>query len=199
MSAPLPSTIEALIKVLLELPGLGPKSASRLALFLARQPKTKIEKLSQTLLNVKKHLKICQRCFNISEEDLCAICRDKKRKQNVLCIAEEPLDIAAIEKTHAYSGLYFCLGGSLSPLDDINPPQLNFSALKKRLQKENFQEIIIATNPTMEGEATAMYLKKILPKNIKLTRLARGLPTGGDLQYADDLTLINALKGRKEY
>lgn len=189
-----PKSFKKLIDNFSSLPSVGPKMAERLVLYLFKQDKEKIEEFSQNLASVKS-LKTCKRCFNIAEEELCEICKELKRDQNVICVVEEPLDVISLERIGIYRGLYHVLGGTLeSSEQDIKIPEL-----LKRLQDEKTQEVIIAVNPTTEGDLTALYLKKkIQPLNIKITRLARGLSTGGDIEYADETTLSEALTNRKE-
>lgn len=171
--------------------------AERLVLFLFKQDMAKIQDFSENLLNIKD-LKICQKCYNIAEEDLCAFCRDPKRDQKTLCVVEEPLDIISLERTRAFHGLYHVLGGVLQTGDPGS--ELKIPQLLSRVQKEQIQEVILATNPTVEGDATALYLKRKLQafEGIKITRLGRGLSTGADLEYADEITLSEALTNRKE-
>ena len=171
--------------------------AERLVLFLFKQDKDKIKNFSENLLALQ-NLRSCRKCFNIAEEELCEICKNPKRDQAVICVVEEPLDIIAIEKTRRMRGLYHVLGGTINASTDKNNP-LKIQELLTRLKKNNIAEVIIATNPTTEGEATALYLARLIkPLNIKTTRLARGLPTGGDIEYADEATLGGAIEGRKE-
>ncbi len=192
-----PKSFEKLIQQFSSLPSVGPKMAERLVLFLFKQDKEKIKNFADNLLALQK-LSSCQRCFNIAEEDLCEICKNKARDQKTICVVEEPLDIISIERTGIYHGLYHVLGGvifaSTGKDDNLKIPQL-----LSRLKNEKIKEVIIAANPTTEGDATALYLKrKIQPLQIKVTRLARGLSTGGDIEYADELTLSEALTNRKE-
>ena len=193
-----PKSFQRLIDHFASLPSVGPKMAERLVLHLFKQEQEKIDDFSETLRNLKKNISFCKQCFNISENGLCAICADKKREQKTICVVEEPLDIIAIEKTRRMRGLYHVLGGTINaPADKNNPLKIN--ELMDRLKNNNIAEVIIATNPTTEGEATALYLARyIKPLNIKTTRLARGLPTGGDIEYADVATLGGAIEGRKE-
>jgi len=193
-----PKSFQRLIDHFASLPSVGPKMAERLVLHLFKQEQEKIDDFSETLRNLKKNISFCKQCFNISENGLCAICADKKREQKTICVVEEPLDIIAIEKPRRMRGLYHVLGGTINaPADKNNPLKIN--ELMDRLKNNNIAEVIIATNPTTEGEATALYLARyIKPLNIKTTRLARGLPIGADLEYADEVTVSDALKGRKE-
>ncbi len=191
-----PKSFKKLIDNFSSLPSVGPKMAERLVLFLFKQDKEKIQEFSENLENIQ-HMKSCRKCFNISEEDLCEICKDSKRNQKQICVVEEPLDIISLEKTSAYQGLYFVLGGTI--FQNNNEQELKIPELLKRIEAEKIEEVIIATNPTTEGDATSLYLKrKIQPLNIKITQLARGLTTGGDIEYIDEATLSSAINNRKE-
>jgi len=191
-----PKSFQKLINHFSSLPSIGPKLAERLVLYLWKQDQEKLDDFGERLKSLKKSIRFCQNCFNIAERDLCAICSDKKRDQSVICVVEEPLDIIALEKTRKFDGLYHVLGGSITTQNNSN---LKISELKNRLKREKIGEVIIATNPTTEGEATALYLARFIkPLHIKITRLARGLPTGGDIEYADEATLTGAIEGRKE-
>ncbi|MDO8686641.1 MAG: recombination mediator RecR [Candidatus Berkelbacteria bacterium] len=201
MSKLLPQSIQNLIDQFSKLPGVGPKTAGRLAFYLLSKPSSDIESLGQAVSNLKKGLVTCQECFNISEKSPCDICADSKRDKTKLLVVEEPLDVVALSRTD-YNGLYHVLGGVISPIDGIGPENLRVSELIGKLKKGDFKEVILATDPSLEGEATSMYISKHLQKeNIKIniTRIARGLPVGGDLEYADEITLTRALEGRKEY
>lgn len=170
--------------------------AERLVLYLFKQDKDKIQEFAENLENIQ-HMKTCQKCFNISEDNLCEICKNSKRNQKQICVVEEPLDIISLEKTGAYGGLYFVLGGTI--FQNNNEQELKIPELLRRLEQEKIEEVVIATNPTTEGDATALYLKrKIQPLNTKITQLARGLTTGGDIEYIDESTLISAINNRKE-
>jgi len=196
----LPSSVQNLIDEFSKLPGIGPKTAERLTFYLLRSADKDIQSLGKAILNLKNKVKICSSCFNIAETDPCLICADRNRDQTKICVVEEPLDVLALEKTKKFNGLYHVLGGVISPIEGIGPDDLRIKELLYRLKKGKVTEIILATNPSLEGEATAMYLKKLLsPLGIKITRIARGLPTGAELEYADEITLIRALEGRKEY
>jgi len=198
----LPRSIKNLIEELSKLPGIGPKTAERLTFYLLRSSDEDIKKLGSAILNLKHKIKICQVCFNLSENNPCNICSDQSRDKSKICVVEEPLDVLALEKTKAYNGLYHILGGVISPIEGIGPDDLRIKELLIRLKNNSneIKEIILATNPSLEGEATSMYLKKLLePLGIKITRIARGLPTGAELEYADEITLIRALEGRKDY
>ena len=191
-----PKSFQKLIDHFSALPSIGPKLAERLVLYLWKQNKEKLEDFGERLKSLKNNIKFCKNCFNIAESDLCVICSDKKRDQSVICVVEDPLDIIAIEKTRKMRGLYHVLGGNITAQNNTG---LKISELKNRLKGGETKEIIIATNPTTEGEATALYLARFIkPLNIKITRLARGLPTGGDIEYADEATLTGAIEGRKE-
>lgn len=192
-----PETFRKLMENFSSLPSVGPKMAERLVLFLFRQDKEKIREFAGNLASLEK-LKTCQRCFNVSEDELCQICKNKNRDQKIICAVEEPLDIIAIERTGCYRGLYHVIGGViLSAAKEQN--NLKIPELLTRIKNEKIAEIIIATNPTTEGDATALYLKsKFKPLGVKVTRLARGLSTGGDIEYADELTLSEALTNRRE-
>lgn len=196
----LPEPVQNLIDAFARLPGIGPKTASRLTFFLLRAPEDLATSLSQALLGIKQDTKLCEVCFNITLKDrpTCEICNSSLRDVQTLCVVEEPLDVLAIEKTAGYNGLYHVLHGVLSPIEGIGPEDLKIKELLIRLESQDFKEVILATNPSMEGDATAMYLhERIAPLNIRVTRLARGLPVGGDLEYADQNTLLRALAGRE--
>jgi recombination protein RecR len=197
--ASITDSIDKLIEEFSKLPGIGQKSAQRLAFYVLKIKKDEAKKLAQAILRVKEKVNYCSVCFNLTEDDPCKICKDKKRNSTVLCVVEEANDVVAIEKTHQFKGLYHVLGGVLSPLDGIGPDELRIKELMLRLKK-NVKEVILATNPSTEGEATAVYLSKLIkPMKIKVTRIARGLPAGGDLEYADMATLTRALEGRIEF
>ncbi|MGB9561355.1 MAG: recombination mediator RecR [bacterium] len=195
----IPEELSELIKELAKLPGIGLKSATRIAFFLLRRPKEETVELANLLEKTVSNLKICSVCFNISDTDPCSICRDETRDRSVICVVEEPNDMFAIESAGVYNGLYHILGGAISPLDGINPENLRIRELIDRLGSGEFREIIIATNPDAEGDATALYLAKLLkPVGLKITRIARGLPTGGDIEFVDPTTLGKAIEGRRE-
>lgn len=190
--------VARLIERLNKLPGIGPKSAQRLAYYLLRASPEEAAGLAEAILAVKEKMSLCSVCFNITETDPCHICRDTEREAALLCVVEEPSDIIPLERTRKYRGFYHVLHGVISPQDGIGPDHLKFRELFDRVAKGGFTEVIIATNPTTEGEATAMYLQESLePLKIRLTRLARGLPYGGELEYADDVTLSRAMEGRQ--
>lgn len=191
--------VAALIEELSKLPGVGVKTAQRLTFFLLRSPADQARRLSEAIIRVKESIIYCSRCYNITEHDPCLICSNTNRDQEVICVVEEPLDVLALEKTGAYKGLYHVLHGALSPVEGIGPKDLRIEELLKRLQDGKTREVILATNPNFEGEYTANYLQKELkPLALKVTGLARGLPIGGDLEYADEGTLSRALEGRRE-
>ena len=188
-----------LIAELEKLPAVGPKSAQRLTYHLLRGPREEAAKLAQAILDVKDKTVTCQHCFNIAESSPCSICLDPKRLHTKVYVVEEPLDVVALERTDIIDGLYHVLGSALSPLNNIGPDQIRVRELEERVKSEGIEELIIATNPSMEGEATALYLAKLLkPYGVRMTRIARGLPVGGDLEYADQVTLTRALEGRSE-
>ena len=192
--------LDSLIEEFSKLPQIGRKTAQRLAMYITRQPRQEVEKFSRALLETKDKLKFCSVCCNITEDEVCRICSSSKRSSNVICVVEEPQDVFAVEKTNEFKGLYHVLHGIISPLDGIGPNDIKISELLIRLGKENGQrveELILALNPTVEGETTILYLSKLLrPLDIKITRIARGIPIGSDLVFADEVTLAKALEGR---
>jgi len=189
-------SLNQLIEEFSQLPGIGRKSAQRLALYILKLPKEDVTKIAQALVNVKEKMMYCSTCWNFTETDPCDICRSTKRESGIICVVEEPNDVLALEKTLEYRGLYHVLGGALSPLDGIGPDDLKVKELLARISPE-VQEIILALNPDIEGEATTIYLSRLLkPLGMKITRLARGIPIGGDLEFADEATLSRALEGR---
>lgn len=191
--------VAALIEEFSKLPGVGVKTAQRLTFFLLRSPADQARRLTEAILRVKESIIYCSRCFNITETDPCLICSNPNRDQDTICVVEEPLDVLALEKTGIYKGLYHVLHGALSPVEGIGPKDLRIEELLKRLQDGKVREVILATNPNFEGEYTANYLQKELkPLPVRVTGLARGLPIGGDLEYADEGTLSRALEGRRE-
>jgi len=195
----LPPSLERLISFFSSLPGIGPKSAQRLALFVVRSRRFDASGFADALSGVRGALKKCDRCFTYTEAVTCDTCTDPSRDTHTLCVVEEPFDIVALEHTGAYNGLYHVLHGVLSPLDGLGPEQLTLGALKERLARESFAEVIIATNPSLEGDTTAMYITKMIDSaKTKVTRIARGMPTGGSLEYADHDTLLNALGNRQD-
>ena len=192
-------SVENLINEFRKLPGIGPKSAKRIVFYLLKLSHSDITKLSQALVEMKEKVKICKYCYNLTEEDVCSICRDQSRDKKKICIVEEVSDLIIIEKTGEYKGLYHILGGLLSPIENIGPKEIRIPRLLERIKNDNTEEVIMALNPTVEGESTAMYLKKILsPLGVKITRLASGLPVGGDLEYADEVTIGRAISDRRE-
>jgi recombination protein RecR len=202
MSETVPSTampVNRLIEEFSKLPGVGPKSAQRLTYYLLRASAEDAQALAQAILEVKEKIILCSLCQNITDSDPCAICRNDQRDQDSICVVEEPLDILALERTGSYKGLYHVLHGVISPMDGIGPDDLKVRELLARLKTGQVREVIMATNPNLEGEATAMYLTRLIaPLGLKVTRLARGLPMGADLEYADNVTLARALEGRQQ-
>jgi recombination protein RecR len=192
--------LRSLIDELGRLPGIGPKSAQRIAFYLLKVPTEDALRLSAAIVTVKENSGLCERCFNVSERgQLCEICDDARRDPTIVCVVEDPRDIAAVERTQQFRGRYHVLGGALNPLEGIGPEQLKVHELLARIDAEGIAEAILCTNPNLEGEATAMYLARLLgPLSIRVTRIASGLPVGGDLEYADELTLGRALEGRRE-
>jgi recombination protein RecR len=191
--------VQDLIDELGRLPGVGPKSAQRIAFHLLKLPKDDALRLARSISEVKDRVSFCTRCFNIAEGDECGICADPRRDTSVVCVVEEPRDIVAVEKTGEFKGRYHVLQGAISPIEGIGPDQLRVKELLARLDPEEITEIILCTNPNLEGEATAMYLGRLIkPLGIRVTRIASGMPVGGDLEYADELTLGRALEGRRE-
>ena len=190
--------IQDLIDELGRLPGVGPKSAQRIAFHLLQADSVDVRRLAEVLVEVKARVKFCTICFNVSEDDQCRICRDPRRDQSVLCVVEEYKDVVAIERTREFKGRYHVLGGAISPIDGIGPDQLRMRELMIRLADGTVTELILATDPNLEGEATATYLARMVkPMGLKVTRLASGLPVGGDLEYADEVTLGRAFEGRR--
>jgi len=194
-----PPALSALIEELVRLPGIGPKTAQRLAFHLLKVPRDQAAALAQAVVALKDRTRLCVRCFNITEEEVCGICQDARRDVQLLCVVEEVNDLLAIEKSREYRGLYHVLGGSLSPLEGRGPDQIRGKEMVERLEAGGVREVILATNPNVEGEATALYLLRLLkPFQVKVTRIALGLPMGGDLEYADEVTLARAMEGRRE-
>ncbi|CAM3988833.1 recombination mediator RecR [Cohnella lubricantis] len=194
-----PEPIAKLIDSFSRLPGIGPKTAARLAFYVLRMKEEDTIDFAKALVNVKRQLTYCSVCCNITDTDPCRICSDKTRDQSVICVVQEPKDLVAMERTREFSGLYHVLHGAISPMDGIGPDDIRIAELLRRLSDEKVQEMILATNPNIEGEATAMYLSRLVkPFGIKVTRIAHGLPVGGDLEYADEVTLSKALEGRRE-
>ena len=192
--------IQDLIDELGRLPGVGPKSAQRIAFHIIQSDRVDVTRLAEVLKTVKERVKFCAICGNISEEELCKICRDPRRDKTSICVVEESKDVLAIEKTREFKGEYHVLGGAISPIDGVGPENLRIKELMTRLAETQISEIIIATDPNLEGEATATYLTRLIkPLGIKVSRLASGLPVGGDLEYADEITLGRAFEGRRSY
>jgi recombination protein RecR len=201
-------SLEKLIEEFSKLPGIGKKTAQRMAFYILKNKKEAAEDLAQALLDVKEKVHYCSVCFNVTEEDPCSICKDEKRDRSIICVVEEANDVFALDKTNQYKGLFHVLGGVLAPLDGIGPDELKIKELLLRLKgpkdpasrEKQVKEVILATNPNTEGEATAIYIAKLIkPLGIKVTRIARGLPAGGDLEFADQVTLANAIEGRIEF
>jgi recombination protein RecR len=190
--------VENLVTQLTKLPGIGRRTAQRLTFhLLSARPEDALE-LSRAIEDVKSRVRFCRECGNLTEEELCSICVDGRRDRSVICVVEQPVDVVSLERTHEYRGLYHVLGGALSPLDGVEPTDLRIGALVTRLESGEVEEVVLATNPTMTGEATAAYLADRLRGKVRATRLASGLPVGGDLEYADEVTLGRALAGRRE-
>jgi len=189
--------VERLITEFSKLPGIGPRTAQRLTFHLLRLRPDEVLPLAAAIVEVKEKIGFCSRCFNLAEGDLCTICADPRRDPRLLCVVEQPFDVVTIERTREFHGYYHVLGGALSPIDGVDPEDLHMAELLERVD-DDVDEVIVATNPTMTGEATAMYVADLLPERVRVTRLASGLPVGGDLEYADELTLGRALAGRRD-
>ena len=191
--------LQKLIDELGKLPGVGPKSAQRIAFHLIKLPEQDALSLANAIQEAKQKVRFCEKCFNMSDEAICEICSDTQRDSSLVCVVEEPRDIVALERTREYKGLYHVLQGAINPIDGVGPEQLKIRELLERLKENTLQEVILCTNPNIEGEATAMYLAKLIePLGIQVSRIASGLPVGGDLEYADELTLGRALEGRRK-
>jgi recombination protein RecR len=190
--------VENLVAQLTRLPGVGTRTAHRLAFHLLRVPKDEAQALAAAIGDVKDRVRFCAECGNLTEEERCEICRDERRDRSLVCVVEQPADLVSLERTHEYRGLYHVLGGSLSPIDGVEPEHLRIDELLGRVERNGIQEVVLATNPNMTGEATAAYLADRLRGRVRVTRLASGLPVGGDLEYADEVTLGRALSGRRE-
>ncbi len=196
----IPRSVATLIEEFGKLPGIGPRSAERLTFFLLRTDPANAQRLANSVEQLHDSIQTCQTCFNLAEDTTCAICAHPDRDSSIVAVVEEPLDVVAIEKTGLYKGLYHVLGGVISPIDGIGPEQLQISSLLARIKAQGINEVILATNPVTEGETTAMYIRRLLEgEDVNITRLARGLPVGGDLEYADQITLGRALQGRQKF
>lgn len=194
-----PEPISKLMESFMKLPGIGPKTAARLAFFVLGMKEDTVLDFAKALVDAKRNLSFCSNCGHITDVDPCHICRDPQRDRTTICVVQDPKDVIAMEKMRDYTGLYHVLQGAISPMDGIGPEDINVPSLLTRLQDEEVQELILATNPTIEGEATAMYISRLVkPSGIRTTRIAHGLPVGGDLEYADEVTLSRALEGRRE-
>jgi recombination protein RecR len=199
VASPYEGPVQSLVDELGRLPGIGPKSAQRIAFYLLKAAPEDAKRLAQAVIAAKERVSWCRRCFNFAEGELCVYCRDDRRDPTVVCVVEEPRDIVAVERTQEFRGRYHVLLGAISPIEGIGPEQLKIKELLARVSDEGVQEVILATNPNIEGEATAMYLARLLkPLGLRVTRIASGLPVGGDLEYADEVTLGRALEGRRE-
>ncbi len=190
--------VENLVAQLTRLPGVGTRTAHRLAFHLLRVPKDEATALATAIVEVKERVRFCSECGNLTEEERCEICRDERRDRALVCVVEQPADLISVERTHEYRGLYHVLGGALSPIDGVEPGHLRIDELMSRVERNGIEEVVLATNPNMTGEATAAYLADRLRGRVRVTRLASGLPVGGDLEYADEVTLGRALTGRRE-
>lgn len=199
----LPKSVQNLIDELSKLPGIGPKTAARLVFYLLTKPERDINCLGQAILDLKANLCFCRECFNITESDLCAICTNEQRDHSIIAVVEEPLDVIALERSGFFSGVYHVLGGAISPIEGIGPEQLRINQLLERIRQDKISEVILATDPDFEGEATAAYIKERLAQltgqNVQVTRIARGLPVGSNIEYADEVTIKRSLEGRREY
>jgi recombination protein RecR len=191
-------SVENLVAQLQRLPGVGARTAQRLAFHILQRPKDEVLALSAALAEVKERVRFCNECGNLTEDETCAICLDSRRDRALICVVEQPVDVVSLERTHEYRGLYHVLGGALSPLDGVEPGDLRIDELFGRVERNGVQEVVLATNPNMTGEATAAYLADRLRGRVRVTRLASGLPVGGDLEYADEVTLGRALSGRRD-
>lgn len=194
-----PEPISRLIDSFMKLPGIGPKTAARLAFFVLTMKEDTVSTFAKALIDAKRNLLYCSQCGHITDIDPCHICQDQQRNPSMICVVQDPKDVIAMEKMRDYNGLYHVLHGAISPMDGVGPEDINVASLLTRLHDERVQELILATNPTIEGEATAMYISRLVkPSGIRTTRIAHGLPVGGDLEYADEVTLSKALEGRRE-
>jgi recombination protein RecR len=190
--------VDNLVAQLSRFPGVGTRTAQRLAFHLLRVPKEEALALAQAIVDVKERIGFCRECGNLTEEELCTVCADERRDRSIICVVEQPVDLVSVERTHEYRGVYHVLGGALSPLDGVEPKNLRIEELLRRVERNGVAEVVLATNPNMTGEATASYLADRLRDRVRVTRLASGLPVGGDLEYADEVTLGRALSGRRE-
>ena len=197
----IPKAVQNTIESFEKLPGVGPKTAQRLTFYLLHVPQYELDKFAKSLSELKTNTTICSNCFTVGETDPCEICEDRQRNQDIICVVEDPLDVLALERGGKYKGVYHVLHGRIDPLNNIGPDEIYIAQLMKRLEENDITEVILATNPTMEGEATAMYIDKQIKNinsNVKTTRIGRGLPIGADIEYADEITLQRALEGRSE-
>jgi recombination protein RecR len=195
-----PAPLERAIDELSKLPSIGRKTAQRLAFHLLRVSGEDVSALTRAIAELKERIHPCRECFNLAEDELCPVCQDPRRDRGLLCVVEEPTNLMALERIHSFRGLYHVLGGALSPLRDVGPDDLHAAELVERIRTGEFREVILATNPNVEGEATAVWLSRLLkPAEVRISRLAQGLPAGGDLEFTDDLTLQRAFEGRQEY
>ncbi len=190
--------VENLVVQLTKLPGIGRRTAQRLAFHVLSVPAEDALELSRAIEDVKTRVRFCRECGNLTEDELCEVCADARRDRTVICVVEQPVDVVSVERTHEFRGLYHVLGGALSPLDGVDPSDLRIAGLLSRVESGSVEEVVLATNPTMTGEATAAYIADRLRDKVRVTRLASGLPVGGDLEYADEVTLGRALSGRRE-
>jgi len=191
-------SVENLVAQLTKLPGVGTRTAQRLAFHILQRPRDEAEALAAAVSEVKERVRFCRECGNLTEDEVCSICLDARRDHSVICVVEQPVDAISLERTHEYRGLYHVLGGALSPLDGVEPEHLRIDELLRRVERNGVEEVVLATNPNMTGEATAAFLADRLRGRVRVTRLASGLPVGGDLEYADEVTLGRALSGRRE-
>ena len=190
--------VENLVAQLTKLPGVGSRTAHRLAFHILQRPRAEAHALAAAIDEVKERVRFCRECGNLTEEEVCGICLDARRDHSLICVVEQPVDLVSLERTHEYRGLYHVLGGALSPLDGVDPEHLRIDELLRRVERDGVEEVVLATNPNMTGEATAAYLADRLRGRVRVTRLASGLPVGGDLEYADEVTLGKAFRGRRE-
>ena len=198
MSIVVSPAVQNLVAQLTRLPGVGQRTAQRLAFHLLRTPKDEALALAEAIVEVKERVRFCRECGNLTEDEVCAICLDTRRDHSMICVVEQPVDLISVERTAEFRGLYHVLGGALSPIDGVEPADLRIDELLQRVERNGVEEVVVATNPNMTGEATAAYLADRLRGRVRVTRLASGLPVGGDLEYADEVTLGRALAGRRE-